>query len=105
MPKLNVASMMLAACLLTLAAPLARAAGTQDFATAYAAATAAEKQAGALKHQWTTTETVLKDSKLANAQKHENRAIALAKKAEALAKASIEQAQQQKTAWRDAVIK
>lgn len=104
MPRALLISLMFPTCLAA-ATSLACAATSQDFAASYAAAFAAEKQAGVLHHQWTATETVLKEAEQANAQKHSNTAVALARRAEALATASIEQAKQQKTAWRDAVIK
>jgi len=103
MSKSILTSLMLLAMLAS--ASSSYAASSKDFASYYAAAISAEKQAGVLHHQWTTTEAVLKEAQAANAQKHEARAIALARKAEALAKASIKQAKQQNTLWRDAVIK
>jgi hypothetical protein len=88
-----------------LAVPAAHAASTQaDFDTAYAAAQSAEKEAGALKNQWTTTEQVLAAAKKATATGDFDGAIDQAKQAEALAKASIAQAKEQETAWRAAVI-
>lgn len=89
----------------TQAVSLANAAQSNDFVAAYTAAVAAEKKAAALHNQWTTTEAVLKEAVQANKAMHTKQAIALAKKAEALANASVEQAEQQKTEWRNAVIK
>jgi hypothetical protein len=75
-----------------------------DFDAAYAAAQSAEKEAGALKNQWTTTEQVLASAKKAAAAGDFDGAINQAKQAEALAKASIAQAEEQETAWKAAVI-
>ena len=88
-----------------LAATAAHAASTQaDFDAAYAAAQSAEKDAGALKNQWTTTEQVLAAAKKAAAAADFDGAINQAKQAEALAKASIAQAKEQDSAWKAAVI-
>ena len=88
-----------------LAATAAHAAGTQaDFDAAYAAAQSAEKGAGALKNQWTTTEQVLAAAKKAAAAGDFDSAVSQARQAEALAKASIAQAKEQETAWKAAVI-
>jgi hypothetical protein len=88
-----------------LAATAAHAASTQaDFDAAYAAAQSAEKEAGALKNQWTTTEQVLAAAKKAAAAGDFDSAVSQAKQAEALAKASIAQTKEQDSAWRAAVI-
>ena len=88
-----------------LAATTAHAASTQaDFDDAFAAAQSAEKEAGALKNQWTTTEQVLAAAKKAAAAGDFDGAVNQAKQAEALAKASIAQAKEQETAWKAAVI-
>jgi hypothetical protein len=85
---------------------IAAAAGTEaDFKSALAAAEAANKQAGALKNQWTTTAQVLAAAKKAADDRKYDEAIALAKQAEALAKASIYQAKEQEEAWKAAVIR
>jgi hypothetical protein len=93
-------------CLSALAAPSAQAASTQaDFDAALAAAVAAEKEAGTLKNQWIPTEQALAAAKkMAAAGSFEN-ATALAKQAEALAKASIAQAKEQRDAWKAGVIR
>jgi type II secretory pathway component HofQ len=70
-----------------------------------AALTAAEKDAGALKNQWTTTEEVLAAAKKAAAAGDFDAAVAAARQAEALAKASIAQAKEQDSAWKDGVIR
>jgi len=88
-----------------LPATAAHAASTQaDFAAAYAAAQSAEKEAGALKNQWTTTEQVLAAAKKSAAAGDFDSAVSQARQAEALAKASMAQAKEQETAWKAAVI-
>ncbi len=85
---------------------IATAAGTEaDFKSAWAAAEAANKQAGSLKNQWTTTAQTLAAAKKAADARHYDEAIELAKHAEALAKASIYQAKEQDEAWKAAVIR
>jgi anti-sigma factor ChrR (cupin superfamily) len=84
----------------------ARAASTEaDFKSALAAAEAAEKDAGALKNQWTTTEQALAAAKKAAAGNDFDTAVKQAQQAEALAKASIAQAKEQQDAWQAAVIR
>jgi hypothetical protein len=81
------------------------AASAGDFKAAFAKAEAAEQQAGALKNQWTTTESELKAAQAAAAVGNYHEAIEHAQFAEALAKASIAQAREQSTAWKNAVIR
>jgi hypothetical protein len=69
------------------------AASEAEFKTAYAAAEAAEKDAGALRNRWTTTEAALASAKKAAAA------------GEAMAKASIFQATSEKDRWKDAEIR
>jgi len=76
-----------------------------DFNTALAAAQAAEKDAGTLKNQWTTTEQALAAAKKAAAAGNFDAAVSEAQHAEALAEASIAQAQEQQEAWRAAVVR
>ena len=96
----------LAAVLLFASISLAPAANTAaDFQSALGAAEAAEKAAGALKNQWTTTEDVLTAAKKAAAAGDYDTAVRFANHAEALAKASIAQANEQKNAWRAAVVR
>jgi hypothetical protein len=96
-----------ALAVLSLLAPAAAmAASTEaDFKSALAAAEAAEKDAGLLKNQWTTTEQALAAAKKAAAGNDYDTAVKQAQQAEALAKASIAQAKEQETAWRDAVVR
>jgi hypothetical protein len=82
------------------------AAGTEDeFKAAYAAAEAANKEAGSLRNQWTTTANTLAAAKKAADAGDFDKATASAKEAEALAKASIFQATSEKTRWRDLEIR
>jgi len=88
-----------------LACSAAFAASADDFKSAYAKAEAAEQQAVKMKTSWTTTVDTLKDAKKAADAGKYDEAVALAKEAEALANASIEQAKEQEKLWRDAVIR
>jgi hypothetical protein len=82
---------------------LAAAAGNEtDYKAALAAAESANKHAGTLKNQWTTTAQTLKAAQKAAAAHDYDKATALAKHAEALAKASIAQAHEQENAWKAA---
>jgi hypothetical protein len=91
----------LAASLLIAGAPSAFAAGSEaDFKTAYAAAEAANKEAGSLRNQWTTTAAALAAAKKAADAGDFDKAIASSKEAEALSRASIYQAQSEKDAWK-----
>jgi hypothetical protein len=93
--------------LLLIAGPAsAPAAGTEaDFRAAYAAAEAAEREAGHLRNQWTVTATALADAKKAADKGDFDQALAAAKEAEALAKASIFQATSEKEAWKNLEIR
>jgi hypothetical protein len=83
----------------------ALAASEADFKASYAAAEAAEKEAGQLRNQWTTTEAALAAAKKAAAGGDFDQAIASSKEAEALAKASIFQATSEKERWKDLEIR
>jgi hypothetical protein len=96
-------AMLIASLLITAAAP-ALAASEADFKAAYAAAEAAEKEAGSLRNQWITTEAALSAAKKAAEKGDFDAAIASAKEAEALAQASIFQATSEKDRWKDAEI-
>jgi multidrug resistance efflux pump len=96
----------LALALLTAGAIPALAAGSEDdYKAAYAAAEAANKEAGKLRNQWTTTASTLAAAKKAAEAGEFDKATASAKEAEALAKASIFQATSEKTRWRDMEIR
>ena len=87
-------------------ASAAQAASTQaDFDTAFAAAQAAEKEAGTLKNQWIPTEQALAAAKKAAASGDFDSAVSQAKQAQALAKASVAQSKEQDTAWKAGVIR
>jgi hypothetical protein len=77
------------------------AASEDDFKTAYAAAETANKEAGSLRNQWTTTASTLAAAKKAADSGDFDTAVASAKEAEALAKASIFQATSEKERWKD----
>jgi hypothetical protein len=78
----------------------ARAANEADYKTAYSAAEAASKEAASLRHQWTVTVAALAAAKKAADGGDFDRAVAAAREAEALAKASIFQATTEKEAWK-----
>ena len=86
-------------------ATAAVAASADDFKAAYAKAEAAVKQAHALKNEWTTTGKEMKAAKKAADAGKFDEAVKHAKEAEALANASIAQAEEQKKLWKDAVIR
>ncbi|MBS0531791.1 MAG: hypothetical protein JSS22_20735 [Proteobacteria bacterium] len=76
-----------------------------DYKAAYSAAETANNEAGKLRNQWTTTVSALKDAKKAAEGGDFDKAVALSKHAEALAKASIFQSTEQKDAWKAMEIK
>jgi hypothetical protein len=86
-------------------ATAAFATSADDFKAAYAKAETAQKQAVQLKTAWTATVAALAGAKKAADAGNFDEATALAQHAEALANASIAQAKEQETLWRDAVIK
>jgi hypothetical protein len=91
----------LALALLVGAAVSAWAASSEaDFKAAYAAAEAANKEARILRNQWTVTATALAEARKAAEKGDFDQAVASSKDAEALAKASIFQAVQEKEAWK-----
>jgi hypothetical protein len=94
--KLALASLLLIAG----ATSVIAASSEADFKAAYAAAEAANKEAGALRNQWTTTAQVLAEAKKAADKGDFDRAVVQSKEAEALAKASIYQATSEKEAWK-----
>ena len=81
------------------------AASADDFKAALAKAEAANKRAGEIKNQWTPTAQTIAAAKKAAEGGNFDEGTALAQHAEALANASIAQAKEQETLWRDAVIK
>ena len=82
---------------------VAHAAGKVDAARAIAGAAAKMKIAAALDDQWTPTIAAFKTAKAADAAGDYAKAEASAKRAEALAAASIAQARSQKRLWQNAV--
>ncbi|HMM89494.1 hypothetical protein [Bradyrhizobium sp.] len=87
-------------------ATAALAAGSEDeFKAAYAAADAANKEAGKLRNQWITTANTLAAAKKAADAGEFDKATASAREAEALAKASIFQATSEKTRWRELEVR
>ena len=76
-----------------------------DYKAAYAAAEAANKEAGSLRNQWTTTAATLAAAKKSADAGEFDKATASAKEAEALAKASIFQATSEKERWKDMEIR
>jgi hypothetical protein len=81
------------------------AASEADFKAAYAAADAANKEAGTLRNQWTVTAAALADAKKAADSGDFDKATASAKEAEALAKASIFQSNSEKDGWKNLEIR
>jgi hypothetical protein len=86
-------------------ATAASAASADDFMAAFAKAQAANKAAGDLKNQWTTTASALKAAQAEAAAGKYDEAVNDAKRAEALANASIAQAKEQAAVWKQAVIR
>jgi hypothetical protein len=99
--KPSLALAMVLALLLALGlAPAAQAANEADYKTVYAAAEAASKEAAGMRNQWTMTVSTLAAAKKAADGGDFDRAVAAAREAEALAKASIFQAISEKEAWK-----
>jgi hypothetical protein len=97
--------LVIAGLLVAASMPALAASSEADFKAAYAAAEAAEKEAGSLRNQWLTTEAALTDAKKAAAAGNFDQAVTSAKEAEALAKASIFQATSEKERWKDMEIR
>jgi hypothetical protein len=106
MSRIRPSTLSLALTLLIVGATSGLAAGSEaDFKTAYAAAEAANKEAGALRNQWTVTAAALVAAKKAADAGDFDQAVASSKEAEALAKASIYQATSEKTLWKELEIR
>jgi len=97
-------AVLLAAGVAVLSLP-ALAATQAEAEAALAAAKAAETEALAAKAAWTTTEANLSKSVKALAACNWEEAKATADEALALARRSVEQAEEQKTIWRNAVFR
>lgn len=103
---MRVSALWVTSALLLAGATSAFAASTEaDYKTAYAAADAANTEAGKLRNQWTTTVAALKGATKAAESGDFDKAVDLSKQAETLAKASIFQANEQKDAWKEMEIK
>jgi hypothetical protein len=104
--KMRIFRLSLASMLLVAGATSALAAGSEaDFKAAYAAAEAANKEAAGLRNQWTTTAAAMAAAKKAADAGDFDQAVASAKEAEALAKASTFQATSEKQLWKDLEIR
>ena len=89
-----------------LAATSVQAASTEaDYKAAYAAAEAANNEAGKLRNQWTTAVTALSAAKKAADAGDFDKAIEDSKKSEMLSKAAVFQANEQKDAWKKMEIR
>ena len=95
----------LASLLLIASAAGAFAATEADYKAADAAAEAANKEAGNLRNQWTTTASTLAAAKKSADAGDFDKAVEAAKEAEELAKASIYQAKSEKELWKDLEIR
>ena len=95
----------LASVLLIAGATSALAATEADYKTALAAAEAANKEAAGLRNQWTVTAAAIAAAKKAAEAGDFDKAVASSNEAEALAKASIFQATNEKTLWKDMEIR
>jgi hypothetical protein len=95
----------LASALLIAGATSAFAATEADYKTALAAAEAANKEAAGLRNQWTVTAAAIAAAKKAAEAGDFDKAVASSNEAEALAKASIFQATNEKTLWKDMEIR
>jgi hypothetical protein len=104
-PNTAMKKIMFAAIMMAAGAMPARAASEADFKAAFAAADSAEKEAGRLRNQWTTTEAALAAAKKAAETANFDQAVMSAREAEALAKASIFQATSEKERWKDMEIR
>lgn len=95
----------LASVLLITGATSAFAATEADYKAALSAAEAANKEAAGLRNQWTVTAAAIAAAKQAAEAGDFDKAVASSNEAEALAKASIFQATNEKTLWKDMEIR
>jgi hypothetical protein len=105
MSMIKTSSLWLAAALLIAGATSALAATEADYKTALSAAEAANKEAAAMRNQWTVTAAAIAAAKKAGDAGDFDKAVESAREAEALAKASIFQASSEKTLWKDMEIR
>jgi hypothetical protein len=85
--------------------PAGAQAPAEAFKAALASAEAANKKAGDLKNQWTTTSAALSAAKKSAEVGDFAAATQLADQAEALAMASIAQVEREKTLWKESEIR
>jgi hypothetical protein len=102
---MNMPRSALVSILLIASSVCAFAATEADYKAAYVAAEAANKEAAALRNQWTTTAATLAAAKKAADAGDFDAATASAREAEALAKASSFQATSEKERWKDMEIR
>jgi len=102
---MNMPRSALVSILLIASSVCAFAATEADYKAAYAAAEVANKEAAALRNQWTTTAATLAAAKKAADAGDFDAATASAREAEALAKASSFQATSEKERWKDMEIR
>ena len=105
MSMIKTSTLWLAGALLIAGATSALAATEADYKTALAAAEAANKEAAAIRNQWTVTAAAIAAAKKAAETGDFDKAVEAAKEAEALAKASIFQATSEKTRWKTMEIR
>ena len=105
MSMIKTSSLWLAAALLIAGASSALAATEADYKAALSAAEAANKEAAAMRNQWTVTAAAIAAAKKAAEAGDFDKAVESSKEAEALARASIFQASSEKTLWKDMEIR
>jgi hypothetical protein len=105
MSMIKTSSLWLAAALLIAGASSALAATEADYKAALSTAEAANKEAAAMRNQWTVTAAAIAAAKKAAEAGDFDKAVESSKEAEALAKASIFQASSEKTLWKDMEIR
>ncbi len=76
-----------------------------DYQAAYAKAQQTANQAQSMHGAWTVTGDALKKAKQAAQEQQFDQAAQWARRADALAQASIRQAKEQRTSWHEAVVK
>lgn len=96
---------MLVGLLMVLVPVAAHAADKAQAETAIAGAISTENAAARLGNRWIPAEASLKTAKAALAAGNWDTAVAEAIKARLLAERAVEQSNEQKTVWRDAVIR
>jgi hypothetical protein len=102
----NITRALMISLSLAAGATSALAASTEaDFKTAYAAADAANKEAAGLRNQWTVTAAAMAAAKKAADSGDFDQAVAAAKEAEALARASSFQATSERELWKELEIR